>query len=41
VPELNAGFALKRLGIEMLAITLYAVGGNTHVTSCILAANCK
>jgi hypothetical protein len=40
VPELNAGFALKRLGIEMLAITLYAVG-STHVTSCILAANCK
>jgi hypothetical protein len=40
VPELNAQFALKRLGIEMLAITLYAVG-NTHVTSGILAANCK
>jgi hypothetical protein len=40
VPELNAGFALKKLGIEMVAITLYAVG-NTHVTSSILSANCK
>jgi hypothetical protein len=30
VPELNTGFALKNLGIEMLAVTSYVVG-NTLV----------